>query len=271
MSKKDDKIKRYRWLNADEPGRFQWINKNDISVDLGYQRDASLSLDKIRAIARNWSWPAFNTVSVAQRDGGKYFAFDGGHRVQAAWLRPDVINLPCMVFQSTSAEAEAKWFLESNIGNKPMAMVDRFKAQVMTADEQALKAKALIAQSGREISRASHPKTFSCLSSLMRCLKHTEDATERVWPLLIAICDGHSFHKNLLEAVVLLESRCPEGVSLALPPYRQRIAAIGYERLLRATAEAAAYYARGGAKVWASGVQKELNHRARTNRLDVLG
>lgn len=65
-----------------------------------------------------------------------------------------------------------------------------------------------------------------------------------------------------------IESKMPEGESLTDSRWRERVLQAGYERLLQAAGSAAAYHARGGAKVWADGMLKEMN-KGRRIRLEI--
>ena len=56
-----------------------------------------------------------------------------------------------------------------------------------------------------------------------------------------------------------LECNLSEGHSVADKRWRDKILRIGYQGLLDAAQSAASFYAKGGPKVWAIGVMKELN------------
>lgn len=52
-------------------------------------------------------------------------------------------------------------------------------------------------------------------------------------------------------------------LNLEDPRLRNRILSIGVIRLMEGANSASAYYSRGGPKVWADGMMKEINHGLR--------
>ena len=257
------KIDRYSWKVSDSPGVLMEIGKGQLFVDETYQR-TDKSEPKIKAIASNWSWVACGTISVADRTG-TFYVIDGQHRVLAARRRADIEQLPCIVFETTSAVVEAKGFLQSNTQRKPITGVDRFRALVVTNDPSALLVKRLCDQVGREVKTSPTPNAVRCVTVMLRQASSDPTTLERLWPILHALMEGRSMSERLVDALCYIEPRMPDGESLLDRKWRERLMRVGANAMLEGSSKAAAFYARGGSKVWATGVVQALNfnHRIR--------
>ena len=186
----------------------------------------------------------------------------------AACRRADVRELPCIVFQTAGVRQEAQAFLRANAMRKPVTSVDKFKALTVTQDETAVRANALVAASGRTVRLNASPTTIRCIGLIQRLVQQDADALERIWPVLIDLCEGHIFHERLVDGLFYIEQRMPEGQSLRDREWRLRVLRAGYSRLLEGANRGASFFARGGAKAWASGIVEELNRKCR-NRLEL--
>lgn len=142
-----EKMRRYGWNeNTGEKGRFKNISKTDIMIDEKYQR--SQRQCRIIKIASKFSWKLFGVVLVAQRANGKYYAIDGGHRVQAAMLRPDIDSIPCFVFSDTNTASEATQFIGINADRATLTGANLYKAKIAAKDPIALKLRDSLAAHG---------------------------------------------------------------------------------------------------------------------------
>lgn len=116
-------------------GRLAQINKHNLRVDLSYQREQSK--DRARRIACEFNWAGFGVLVVSERANGDYFVLDGGHRLLATMLRPEVKNVPCYVFSGLSETDEASAFVYYNAHRRPPCGLDLFAAQVLAGDYNA--------------------------------------------------------------------------------------------------------------------------------------
>ena len=260
------KVERYDWKIKDEMPEFSWIDKTDLQIDETYQRNAVQS--KVVRMAAKWSWKACSSLHVALRDDASWWVFDGQYRLLAARHRSDISHLPCLVFGVASKVEEAQGFLDVNTNRKPVEMVAKFRALVMAEDALALKAAALIHESGRQVSLHAGGRTITCVSALMRCIQYDEASMRRIWPLTLELCSGRSVHQRLLQALHHVEWRAKQ--SLTDQPWRGALIKIGYDGLLSGINKANAFYTVGGPKVWASGII-ELVNRGRRNLLELSG
>lgn len=267
-----DKVRRYKWGgHPGAPGKPMHLPKESLRVhgyaDGGYQRNMN---DRVRlSIAREFNWQSFGVLVVSQRQDGSLWVVDGQNRHAAAMEREDVSLVPCMVFRLNTLREEAQAFLRLNKNRGLPKTLQMLPAQVHAGDATAVALQELVAGTGRTISSNSSPTTFACVTALMRALRLNGEALDRIWPLLVELTRGRPFHNVILEGFWYIEARLPEGVSLADAAFRRRALSIGYEELLEAAGRAAAYHAKGGAKIWAQGIRDRLNKGASKNIVPV--
>jgi len=146
---KDGRFRRVAWNNgasskADalgwatdfgKRGKLTQINKQNLRLDIAYQRRQST--EKARRIAREFNWLGFGVVVVSERPNGDYFVLDGGHRVMATMMRPEIKNVPCYAFSDLSKADEAAAFVCFNAHRKAPTGLELFAAQVMAGDQDA--------------------------------------------------------------------------------------------------------------------------------------
>lgn len=259
-----NKLERYGWKLQDAPGELMHIPKNMIMFNESYQRGRNKA--KILSIARDWSWMAMGVITVARRNGG-FYAVDGMHRVSAALLRSDVVNLPCIVFDTIEVVEEAKGFVQANTLRKPVGTADKHRALVLAKDENALFVQRLLDRSPFEPSNSSgKANAVKCFGILANLAKSKPEALERAWPLVCDVCDGHFLNERILQGLVFICDRADQDVTKG--KWRKRILDIGFDGLRSAAESAAAYYSKGGARVWADGMMTAINKGMR-HRLEL--
>lgn len=261
-----DKVQRYGWTFKDSPGEQTYLPKEVLEVDKSYQRNVNEA--KVLRISKEWSWIACNSICVARRSG-RFYVIDGQHRVMAACRRSDIEKLPCLVFDTEDNVQEAKGFIDANVNRKPMTMQERFNALLKAENPVALKAQKYIRQTGRSVSRNADGSSFTPVAALMKCVENDEDALSEIWPLMIEVCEGNTFHNELLQGMFYIQTRAKDGYSLSAKPWRDRVKKVGYAGLIDAIQRAKAFYARGGDKVYADGLVQVINHRMKKNKFEV--
>jgi len=253
-----DKIERYKWQTKDKKGSFLYIVKTDLKIDhLHYQRD-NISHEKILDLARNWSWVACGTISVARRADKSLWVMDGQYRLMAALRRSDIKDLPCMIFDVDDIKDEAEGFLNVNINRKAMRYLDRFKALNTSGDEAASFVQELIASTGR-IAGVGHGKEVRCVGSLVSGAQKQRDALKRIWPLLNALSSDEPIPSQIVDGLMFLEVAMQPDVSLSVPTISRRLITIGSQELLIAARASAHFRGKGGAKIWADGICQRYN------------
>jgi hypothetical protein len=254
-SKSLTKVERYGWTFKDKPGRLTNIYKHLLLVDDSYQRSASPA--KVKKIASEWSWVACSVIVVAQRASGEFFVIDGQHRVIAAKQRSDISDLPCVVFEIDDIADEARGFLNVNTERKPMASIGKFKASIAASDPLAVFVNDTLVGLDIKIRNDSKtPMSVKSLALLMHIANQDKQAFKVTMEVCAKLCSNHPIQEMLVHGLFYLHTN---GVDLSGKEIRQRMNSVGVTALLDGSKRAAAFFARGGAKVFATGMLEAIN------------
>lgn len=255
-----DKTKRYGWVTKDATGTLKNLHKDVLQIHPAYQRD--VIPNKVKEITANWSWVGAGAIVVGER-GGEFWVIDGQHRVMAAKRRSDITHLPCVVFQTEGVKQEAIAFLDLNTGRKPVSSIGKFKAMIAAGDEAACTVhKTLEALGVTPKSTANKGRELKSVAWAVR--KAAEDANAFALVMRIAadLSSDMPIQERLLDGLWYINERMPGGI--ADKRFNDRLRAVGARKLIDAANKAAAYFVRGGAAVWATGMLDELNKGLRT-------
>lgn len=258
---KRDKVTHYGWSLRDEPGVLMDVEKSELSVDHTYQRNVNNL--KANKIASEWSWVACGVLIVASRADG-FFVIDGQHRLAAALKRSDIKTVPCIVFDvENGVLGEAEGFIASNTLRKPMSGVDKFRALLVMKDPAALLVNRLCTATMRKITTGGTGRNLSCVGhALLNANKHPK-VFERIFPLVDRLCNDKIMHEWILNGMMYLELKMPDGESLTDKRWADKILSIGHDRILDGIRTAKAYYKRGGPKIFATGIVDAINFKAK--------
>lgn len=259
------KTERYKWKVSDNPGEFKWIPKGEIMIDHTYQRN--LREGKTLLMAKDWSWVACGAISVASRDG-VYFAIDGQHRIHGALKRSDITVLPCMVFETSGAQEEAKGFLTAQTQRKPVTAIDKFRAMVVIEDPSALYVQSLIEGAGRVVSSGNPTNGVKCVGRLITLADTDKSVLGRIWPIVVEISQGVTIAERVVDGLFYIEKTLMNGRSITENSVRKSLNEIKAVGLMEAAQKASIFYSAGGAKIWANGMLQAIN-KGRRNRLEV--
>ena len=134
---------------------LQFCRPAELRIDPGYQRDASNGSSQalIRRIAQNWNWDLCQPLVVARRVDltERLFVIDGQHRLEAARLRGDIEQLPCVIVNYAKPADEAASFVHLNQQRRPLSKLDVFRAAVASEDAQACAIIAAMAEAGLSV------------------------------------------------------------------------------------------------------------------------
>lgn len=260
-----DRVSRYKWPPARGHGVLRSIHKDSLSVDPSYQRD--FKNHKAVEIASKFSWISFGALIVAKRPNGTLWVIDGQHRHAGALKRSDITELPCVVYELEDVVDEAGGFLEINKSRKPLTAMDTHRAFVMKGDEAALRIEALARKYGYTINPGTKVNSIRCVGVLRRLYEDDRPSFEAAFTIAAEICRGRHFDERIIDALAYLY-RATDG-KIEMQPWRGALAALGFDGIKEAAAKAAAFYARGGPKVWARGVAQALNKGRSKNFLEV--
>jgi hypothetical protein len=155
-----------------------------------------------------------------------------------------------------------------------MSSVEKFKALVIVGDKAACKISELLAASNFEVTAAasaSSVRKVKCVKALMDCYTADPDVFLKMWPLILDVTAGGFISEMVVGSLFYLECvASKQDLTITISLWRKRILALGQEGITKAAQKAAAYFVRGGQRVWARGVQDALNVNVR-NRLDLIG
>jgi hypothetical protein len=209
-----------------EPGELLMIDKAVLRVDHDYQR--RLDPSRIARYAANWSWVSCGTLIVSRREQGRFAIIDGQHRWEAAKLRHDIRDLPCLAFALDQIRDEAIGFLAANTERKIPSLADQFNALIVAQNPDAIVAERLAKTAGRRIAGGTGPWTISCTAELLRLIQRDRESVEACWPALIKMCEGQAMPARVLRGVVSLQRRMPKGHSFAEARFADRLVFVGW-------------------------------------------
>jgi hypothetical protein len=252
---------RFGWLPLNQPpGDRRDLRVDQLLIDDAYQRGENE--DEIRDIARDFNWAAFGEIAVAQDPNGKLYVIDGQQRTAAA-RRRGISTVPAMVHHLNQEDA-ARAFLWANSRRKPVNAVGKYKAELLARLPHAILVDQLLQEAGLHLKPNSNASNtgIRCISVLKKWAVANERILRKTWPLFIQLVEGGGIlNEWVIDSICYMESRLEkQNKSILHNPWRKRIVALGTEGISLAAKKASAYYARGGAKVWASGLIDSLNH-----------
>ena len=235
-----------------------YVDKRLLRIDNSYQREPLAS--KAKKIASKWNDAAVGALTVSMR-GSDMYVVDGGHRLAAAMLRPDVELLPCRVISGLDRKGEAELFISLNCERKPVPFADKFKALLKVGDDKALAVQELIEYSGRIISSKHAGRgVIKCIGTIYAEMRLRPDALVSAWPAICVVSDGYGMHERFVSALVYIENGLAEtGESVSKGRWIARLKKVGYERCMRGINRACSAFYVAGPRVYAEGILSELN------------
>lgn len=253
------KIEEFQWICRDRPGRFAMQQLTTLNIDTRYQRGPNGSRSK--AMAQSWSWAACGVLIVARRPDGSLFIVDGQRRANAASLRADIAELPCMIYDIASVEEEARIFIDCNSNIETMTMASKWRAMLEGRDKIALELQSVCESLGIKVDPAGNTSgtALHCVRVALRLLQDHRPAFLSVLPLAAEICQGESIANEVLGGLVYIEARLNNGDTITHPKWRKRLAAFGRAGLMRTIANTRALYNKGTHKVYAHALLLAVN------------
>lgn len=251
------KIERYGWILRDSPGVFMEIDKSELHIDHEYQRD-DVNVGKVRAIASSWSWAGCGSISVALRPDGRFFVFDGQHRLLAAKTRADITTMPCMVFECDSVAMEAAGFLVTNSHRKPPTAIDKFRSLVKTEDEAARHVKETLRDLGLEISKtANRPGQIKCIARCMTLATADLESFKKSLMLAERVCrDVSPIHEDIVAGLFHIHRR--NGL-LDDGRFVRRVLDVGHSSLVDGIRRCRIFRGKGGELTLMEGILAAVN------------
>jgi hypothetical protein len=242
----------YKWGILDVPGTFRYLNKYDLYIDPSYQRtgDNKRALD----LARNWSWLACGTLQIAKRNN-KYYVIDGQHRLMAAVKRDDIDVVPCMVYETDNNTDEAIGWLRANTFRRIPTSIQKFPALIESGNTDALYLKEVCDLLGIKITKNNtNALEMASIKSSLNIIAHNRLRFYKVMSFIAELCVEHPIKEILIIGLDYIEQKFDLNDKIL----RERLLNIGPKKLITSAQDAAAYYSKGGQKVWANGMLNEV-------------
>jgi hypothetical protein len=165
---------------------LQYCTPDQLLIDEGYQRTllTGPSQTLIRRIAQFWDWGLCQPLMVARRQDGELYVVDGQHRLEAARLRGDIFQLPCVVAAYASAADEAASFVALNQQRRPLSALDLFKAALAAGDTEAVAVRQAITDAGLILSNHMNtvlmkPGAVCNIGGILRCYRRNGETVAR--------------------------------------------------------------------------------------------
>jgi hypothetical protein len=264
-----DKIRKYGWSeDPGEMGEFHLINKNQLIVDLNYQRE-HISEGKVRKIASKFSWSQFGALTVVRCEDGRFVVVDGGHRLAASLNRGDVEKLPCLVFEISGIRGEAELFLrlgEERLGISPY---DRHRAALVAGRPVAVRAEAILKNCGYRTARqaGSGGFWFDAIASLEDMVSKDPAAAQTTFEILAEVAGGLVIKQQELKGLFYLVITNKRLDFKTFPMKNLVEAGLG-----KIQAEIARYRLlknKGGEKIAAEAMLEIINNRQQKNKVRI--
>lgn len=271
-SKRGGRSKRelFGWKAAGDRGQLMWLDKRLLNVDHAYQRVRTKE-NRVNEIARTWSWPACLPIGVFVRPDGRYYVYDGQHRVRAALKRDDVQELPCWVFEGEEVAEEADAFVKSNTVRGPVTAAEKFKAKLVANDEESRAISAILGDYGYEVGVGGNTRgMICCIAAVERAYQRSPERLRRVLAICQSVYDNKPPNNVVFQAMEYLDGHLAssEGASIYRADVKEKLLATDARELEKVCLSYQALSGgKGGAKVWAAGLVEHLNKGKRTRRI----
>lgn len=250
-----DKVTEFGWKIVDEPGVPYLAKKTELLIDTSYQRDVSPV--RIRKIAANWSWGACGSLIVSERPDRALFVVDGHHRLEAAHLRSDIEELPCIVFRYGTLTEEALAFFRVNCGRGPVAMFDRFRSLIAAEDTSAIAAEQILKDTGYKFTKTSEHYGVRCIGAFMDALAKDRSTLVKVWPLIAKLHGGLVVKIRPFRALMHIAKYGSEDITVQ--PWREKVFKAGLHKITENIDRQASLYSRGSVKLYAEAALVVIN------------
>lgn len=110
---------------------FAIVSLDELHIDDSYQRSLQ---GHVKTIAKNWNSTKCDPLKINFREDGKFYVWDGQHRLEAAKMR-GIKYLLCDIVVGLTQAQEAELFGCQGVGIKKPDPYDIFKANVCSGEE----------------------------------------------------------------------------------------------------------------------------------------
>lgn len=265
MSPKE-KIERYDWRKAEDKPELKWVDVSKLHIDGQYQR-TELKESTILAIARDFNWKAFGTISVMERDG-KFYITDGQHRVHAVKRRGDITKVPVNITKSNGVESEAMAFFEANSCRVAVGAYNKFRAMLVSGDELYVECNNMLERIGLFISNQESLNSVAFPAELIKTYSASPTICEKCLVFQKQV-NGNKplnskIHKGLFEIVWKTKSD-------RIFDFEEKLKLAGGRTAILKEMKVCAIETGQNisSKIAALGILRIVNNKLRTNRIEI--
>jgi hypothetical protein len=199
---------------------------------------------------------------VAARGGDRFYVIDGGTRAEAARKRSDIIDLPCIVFDTETIKEEAAGFVRVNTSRTYLPSVARYKAELVAEDPDARFVDRLLVSKGILVKKkASKGRETEAIATCIRMAKKDKRNFELVISLASQLCVDRPITHTLLDGLFYLSKNLVTKIND--PKLENRILKVGAESLELQAIRSRQILGKGGPRIYAEGMLSEINKHLR--------
>lgn len=167
------------------------IDTEKLIIDHRYQRP--IVEIRLKEMISFFDINAFGTLIVSDRKDGTFAVIDGQHRLTAA-RKKNIEMIPCEILYNLSVHQEAEMFLKINVNRGPIKSSNKFKAELMTKNHEALQLKKIVEKVGLSIyldeGKKGKTNQIRCVNLLKSIQKESPDLLEFTLKIVKNIWDG---------------------------------------------------------------------------------
>lgn len=254
------KREKFSWANPGPAGTFMMIAKEELHVDDTYQRE-EVSRQKVLTIARDFDWKLFGVVSVVMRENGSLWIYDGGHRTRATFYRDDITEIPCMVFDSTGVQSEAKAFIGKAKLKSNVSAYHTYRASVVAGEPVALQTNAILEKHGYRPSNDSDTRFgLNAIGTLQSMVKQSPERADKIFELCVDIGeDGEQPKAEVMRGLFELHKKLDGKVNILNGEIRKKLKIAGIEQLRQKIKNEKYISGIGGARIEAKAILDYIN------------
>lgn len=181
------------------------IDKQKLQVDPSYQRPRKPEV--IRKIRAHFDPIAFHALSVVDRGEGLFYIIDGQQRHAAVLDRPEITEVPCLIYKRDDLKLEASHFLVVNTIRKAVTPLEKFHARVTSGDARAIEIYEFARKEGYQVVDHGHENVgcIRCIQAIESSWKKDSEAFQKVWPTLRTMCRAKPIVAQLLKALFQIQ------------------------------------------------------------------
>lgn len=177
-------------------GEYMFLKVSDIMIDPIYQREIRKS--RIKNISNHFNWAVFDPIRINMREDGKFYCYDGQHRLNAAILA-GMTEIPCVVRMGMSLLEESRAYIASNVNaSKSATAHQRWKAGLLDPTTIFYKADRICKRVGVKVTETGGPRHATCAIRLYELYRDDPRAFEVAMTVAAEVCTNHTITEQII-------------------------------------------------------------------------